>query len=243
MGRGMVKNIVEKGSFTSPLAIYNRTAGNSSEIPNSQPTNVTILFGSLDYSPSSGNQAEEYIQLINPNNFAVDISGWRLSGAVDHTFQGGVVIPSTASFNMLYVVPDKKAFRARATPPRGRQSLYVEGPYKGQLSARGETIFLSDKTGRVVQTNTYVGNPSGPQAYLRITEIMYHPPIAPPGSLYETEDFEYIEFKNTGPTDLNLAGVHFTNGVEFAFPRQHSGSRRLCARRAQHRRFHFPLRG
>ena len=47
---------------------------------------------------------------------------------------------------------------------------------------------------------------------------MYHPPIAPPGSLYETEDFEYLEFKNTGPTNLNLAGVHFTNGLEFAFP-------------------------
>ena len=29
--------------------------------------------------------------------------------------------------------------------------LYVEGPYKGQLSARGESIILTDKNGNRVQ--------------------------------------------------------------------------------------------
>jgi len=198
--------------------VFDQKMGIPTEFPDAQPTNVIINIGAIDYNPSSGNQAEEYIQLINPNNIAVDISGWTLSGAVQHTFQGGVVIPRTGSSNLLYVVADKNGFRHRATAPKGGMGLYIEGPYKGQLSARGETIILSDKTGRIVQTNTYVGNPSGPQQSLRITEIMYHPPFAPLGSGYEAEDFEYIEFKNIGPTDLNLAGVHFTNGVEFAFP-------------------------
>jgi hypothetical protein len=183
---------------------------------NRQPTNVVILIGAIDYNPSSGNQAEEYIELINTNNIAVDISGWTLTGAVVHTFQGGVVIPSIAPSNRVYVVPDKKAFRARTTGPRGGQRLYIEGPYKGQLSARGETIILADKTGRIVRTNTYIGSPSLPQQYLRITEIMYHPPN-PPSGPYEAEDFEYIELKNIGPVSIDLTGVHFTNGVEFAF--------------------------
>src|SRR5262249_55570376 len=160
---------------------------------NRQPTNVIILIGAIDFNPASGNQAQEYIQLINTNRIAVDISGWTLSGAVEHTFQGGVVIPSG---NSVYVVPDKKAFRSRTTGPRGGMGLYVEGPYKGQLSARGETIILSDKTGRIVQTNQYAGNPSLAQSYLRITEIMYHPGAPPAGSLYDQEDFEYIELKN-----------------------------------------------
>jgi len=179
---------------------------------NAQPTNVTILVGAIDYNPSSANQAEEYIQLINTNRIAVDISGWKLAGAVEHTFQGGVVIPSS---NSVYVVPNKKAFRNRSVAPKGGMGLYVEGAYKGQLSARGETILLTDKAGRLVISNSYVGNPSLPQQYLRITEMMYHPPTAGAGS-YE-EDFEYLELKNIGPVAINLTGVHFTNGIEYIF--------------------------
>ena len=194
------------------------TVADAANLPDSQPTNTVININALDFSPSSGKQAEEYIRLVNPNAIYVDISGWKLTGAVTHTFQAGVVIPPAGQSNTLYVVPDKKAFRARATGPRGGQQLYIEGPYSGQLSARGETIYLVDNTGRLVATNLFVGAPSGPQQWLRITEIMYHPPASPAGSPYEAEDFEYIEFRNTGPTNINLAGVHFTNGVEFTFP-------------------------
>ena len=189
---------------------------NSAEFPNAQPTNVTILIGSIESNPSSGNQDEEYIQLINTNNIAVDISGWKLSGAVQHTFQAGVVIPSLVPSNRVYVVSNKKAFRARATAPRGGMGLFVEGPYQGQLSARGETIILSDKNGRVVATNVYPGNPSLPQQYLRVTEIMYHPAPAPNGP-YLAEEFEYIELKNIGPEEISLLGVRFANGIDFAF--------------------------
>ncbi len=200
--------------------IFDRKMGIPTEFPDAQPTNVTILVGSFDYQPSSGNQQEEYIELINTNNIAVDISGWKLSGAVEHTFQGGVVIPrGGAPTNRLYVVANKKAFRSRATAPRGGMSLYIEGPYKGQLSARGETVVLSDKVGRIVTTNTYSGNPSPAQQYLRVTEIMYHPAKAAPGAspAYDAEDYEYIELRNTGPSTLDLSGVRFTAGVEFSF--------------------------
>ncbi|MBK7998616.1 MAG: lamin tail domain-containing protein [Verrucomicrobia bacterium] len=121
------------------------------------------------------------------------------------------------SSNILHVVANKKAFRSRAISPRGGQGLYIEGPYDGQLSARGETIVLSDDKGRVVSTNLYQGSPSGPQQYLRITEIMYHPPTPPAGSVYEAEDFEYIELRNTGPTNINLTGVRFVRGIDFNF--------------------------
>jgi hypothetical protein len=196
--------------------VFNQKMGGA--LPDPQPVNAVLRFGTLEYNPSSGNQNEEFLTLVNTNNYAVDISGWKLAGAIEHTFQGGVVIPNgVAPTNTLYVVPDKKAFRRRATGPKGNQGLYVEGPYKGQLSARGETIVLIDKAGRTNQSFQYTGNPSGPQKYLRITEIMYHPPGAPVGSPYEAEDFEYIEIKNIGPTNQNLAGVRFMNGIEFDF--------------------------
>lgn len=194
--------------------VFNSKMNNAAEFPDAQPTNVVILTGALDFNPASGNQAQEYLQLINTNRFAVDLSGWTLSGAVELKFQGGAVIPAT---NSMYVVADKKAFRARSVAPRGGMGLYIEGPYKGQLSARGEPIILTDTYGHA-RTNTYVGNPSLPQSYLRVTEIMYHPVRDPGGLAGSEEEYEYLELKNISTNaTLNLNGVHFTNGIEFAF--------------------------
>ncbi|HMC28578.1 MAG TPA: lamin tail domain-containing protein, partial [Verrucomicrobiae bacterium] len=190
--------------------LYNTIA---SSLPASQPSNVVIQVRSVDYSPISGNQAQEYIELFNANNFAVDISGWTISSAVDYTFRGGVVIPANTS---LYVAQDVKSWRARTNGPTGGQGLFVQGNYKGQLSARGETVILTDTTGRQVNSLTYPGTPSLPQQYLRITEIMYHP-TALVGSTNSPEDFEYLELKNIGPVPLNLNGVRFTDGIVFSF--------------------------
>ena len=68
-----------------------------------------IAFGTLDVSPASGNQDEEYIQLLNTNDLAVDISGWQLTGGVEHLFPGGTVIPA---YGAIYITPSAAAFRA-----------------------------------------------------------------------------------------------------------------------------------
>src|SRR5688572_3610967 len=109
----------------------------------------------------------------------------------------------------IFVSPDVRAFRARTTGPRGGQGLFVQGAYKGQLSARGETVRLEDKSGRLVAAANYAGNPSLAQQYLRITELMYHP-SALAGNTNSAEEFEYMELKNIGPVTLNLNGVRFT---------------------------------
>ncbi len=182
-------------------------------IPAAQPTNVVITFGGLDYNPASTNQAQEYIELINTNNFPVDLSGWKIKGAVDFTFAQGTVVFTT---NRVYVTPDVRAFRARTTGPRGGQRRLAVGPYKGQLSARGETLVLVTPTGVTNSSITYVGAPSLAQQYLRITEVMYAPPLVA-GAPFLREEYEYLELKNIGPVPLNLTGIHFTNGVEFTF--------------------------
>ena len=183
-------------------------------IPNTQPTNVFITFGGIDYNPASTNQAQEYIELINTNAFPVDLSGWKIRGAVDFTFASGTVVFTT---NRVYVTPDVKAFRARTTGPRGGQRRLAVGPFKGQLSARGETLVLVTPDGRTNSSITYVGAPSLAQQYLRITEIMYAPPLLA-GAPFAREEYEYLELKNISTNlALNLTGVHFTNGVEFTF--------------------------
>ncbi|MBN2271372.1 MAG: lamin tail domain-containing protein, partial [Sedimentisphaerales bacterium] len=190
---------------------YDQNAG----IPDSQPANPTITIGSIDYNPASHNQNEEYIELLNPNAYAVDITGWKLNDAVEHTFPPGTVIPSGGS---LYVTPDAFSFRNRSVSPKGGQQRFVQGNYKGHLSSWGETISLLDAEDYLVDELTYTGNPSDAQRYLRITEIMYHPADADPASPFNDEDYEYIELKNIGPASLSMEGVKFTDGIEVNLP-------------------------
>jgi hypothetical protein len=209
-------SLMKTGYFAPrrPWAFDTLRYANNGPYVGTQPSNAVIHFGAIEFNPSSGGQDQEYIQLVNPNTYAVDLSGWRLSGAIDYTFRPGVVIAPT---NSLYVSPNVNAFRARATGPRGRQGLFVQGNYDRRLSARGESLQLSDPGGRLVRATNYLGNPSPAQRYLRITEIMYHPPPSPPGLAVDPEEFEYVELKNIGPGTLDLSGVHFAGGLDFNF--------------------------
>ena len=187
----------------------------SARIPHAQIGSPVINFGAVEFHPASGNQAQEYIELQNPNVAAVDISGWRMAGAVDFTFAPGTVLPASGH---LYLSPDVVAFRARTSGPRAGLGLLIVGNYQGQLSARGEALWLLDAAGLGIATNVYAGNPSPAQQFLRITELMYHPPVVATGNTNGPENFEYIELKNISPSaTLDLSGVHFTNGIGFSF--------------------------
>jgi hypothetical protein len=141
----------------------NRTSqpvGGNAGIPEAQPEDATITFGAYEYDPPSGNQDEEYVELVNPNAYAVDLSGWRLAGGIEHTFVPGTVL---VAGGRLYVSPKVQAFRSRPTSPKGGEGRLVQGNYRGHLSRWGETVRLLDRRGRVVDTLAYVGegNPAG----------------------------------------------------------------------------------
>lgn len=183
-------------------------------IPPAQIGNPTVEFGAIDFNPLSANQAEEYIELINENPTAVDMSGWRIDGEVRFSFAPGTVV---GAGRRLYVSPDIKAFKARSRSPRGGEGRLVVGPYRGQLSARGGFLALIGADGAVVSVTNRVGQPSVAQQFLRVTELMYHPPPPAEGAPYGAEDFEYIELTNIGPEPLDLRGVRFVAGIGFSF--------------------------
>jgi hypothetical protein len=190
---------------------YNIPGSYSALIPNAQPANPEINFGSFEYNPPSGNQDEEYIQLTNPNSYAVDISGWKLSGGIEHTFLPGTVIIAGGS---LYVCPNSVVFRARATYPTGGRGLFVQSNYKGHLSNWGEMINLLTEKDYLIDSMNYTGNPSDQQRYLRITEIMYHPAQA---GIFNEEEYEFIELQNIGTQSVLLDEVKLTDGIYYQF--------------------------
>lgn len=184
------------------------------QIPDAQPAQFSLQIGQVDFNPVSWNQDEEYIEIINPNAFAADISGWTVEDAVEHTFPGGTVIPAGGS---LYLTPNALAFRNRATAPTGGQHLFVQGNYKGHLYNWGETITIYDTQRNVAVSQSYIGNPTDAQRYLRITEIMYHP-LDTDNPVYPDEDYEYLELTNIAAAPLSLDGIAFTEGINYQFP-------------------------
>jgi hypothetical protein len=113
-------------------------------IPGPQVGVPALAFGAIERSPASGNDDEEFIEIVNPTGDAADISGWTLSGDVDFTFAPGTVVPAHGS---LYVSPDVNAFRARASAPTGGMGLLVVGDYSGHLKSEGAPVFLKTNTG------------------------------------------------------------------------------------------------
>jgi hypothetical protein len=216
--------------------LFNTTAGTrptlgGDNIPDT-PQNVGpggVVIESLDFLPASGNPGEEYVILRNTTGVAVDLTGWTLAGAIDHSFAPGTVIPAGAGtpatdyLGLLHVVKDAVAFRARATGPTGGQRRFIQGNYSGQLSARGEQLTLLNTTGAVIHTFGYAGTPTAHQTGLRVSELCYAP--LPPTSAEAAAipgvaagDFEFIELVNIGPIPLNLAGITFSQGITFTFP-------------------------
>jgi hypothetical protein len=193
-------------------SIHNPSYDQNAGIPDAQPADVAIEFGMVEFNPASGDQNEEYVELVNPNSIAVDISGWRLEEGIEHLFPPGTVIPAYGS---LYVTPNAVAFRNRSTSPKGGEQRLVQGNYKGHLSSWGETVDLLDNNDRLVSTVTYPGDPSDQQRYLRITEIMYNPADA---GDFDSQACEYVELQNIGTASLSLAGVKLTDGISYRFP-------------------------
>jgi CotH kinase protein/Lamin Tail Domain len=206
-----VKHSITNATPGFPVGI---TKTSNAGIPLSQPAASSVSIAGVEFNPASSNQLEEYVCVTNPQPYAVDISGWKVDGGVSFTFKPGTVMPGNS---VLYLSPDVNAFRARAATPRGGQGHFVQGPYQGQLSARGESLTITDTFGRQVSSNSYVGNPSLAQQHLRITEIMYSPSLLA-GNTNAAQEFEYIELKNiSGSVTLNLNGIRFINGIEFNF--------------------------
>lgn len=200
-------------------------------IPDSPQANEfgMVSIQSVDYLPSSGSQLDEYLVLKNQLGVAVDLSGWTLSGAIDHKIEAGTVVPSgsgsaTAQYRgLLYVVKDAASFRGRSSSPRGSQRRLVQGNYQGQFSARGESVELRDEIGVLIASFSYEGNPGLLQQALRISEISYHAAdpsdaelLAMPG--VKSSDFEFIELLNISDEVIELNGAYFSNGIDFTFP-------------------------
>jgi hypothetical protein len=104
-------------------------------------------------------------------------------------------------------------------PPTG---IEVGETYRARVRMQDTTGRWSHWSAPVEFTVTEPTSGADVRDFLRITELMYNPgdpSAAEQGAGFtDNDDFEFIELQNVSTTStLNLAGVHFANGIEFDF--------------------------
>ncbi|MFT5126105.1 MAG: hypothetical protein ACI97B_004758, partial [Verrucomicrobiales bacterium] len=88
-----------------------------------------VVFNELMYNPPGPDQGQEWLELHNQMAVNIDLSRWRISGAVGYDFPEGTVIP-------------------------GGGYLVVTG-FVGSLNNRGETLRLRNAADRIMDELDY----------------------------------------------------------------------------------------
>ena len=115
-----------------------------SSVPRTQPSTPRVVISEIHYNPAD--DGPEFLELVNLEPTAIDLSGWRIDG-VDLDVPFGAVIPARGR---VVVTDDDRAFRA-AHP--GLEVVVIE--YRGGLKNSGETITLADASGRPIDVVPY----------------------------------------------------------------------------------------
>ncbi len=112
---------------------------------------IAVVFNEIDYHPVDEVNQSEWIELRNMHHICVDLSGWRLTGAVDFTFPEGT---SLAAGGFLVV----------AQRPAQMAPVPVLGPWTGKLKNGSETIRLKNRSGRIMDELDYENDGDWPAA-------------------------------------------------------------------------------
>ncbi|RYD61334.1 MAG: hypothetical protein EOP83_17270, partial [Verrucomicrobiaceae bacterium] len=126
----------------------------------------TAVINEIQYRPADKTSLEEFIELHNPGDAAIDLSGWTLSDAVTFAFPGGTTLPAGG---YLIVAEKPSVILAKY----GKTAL---GPWTGKLSSTGERIDLKDGGGALKDRVEYgVGFPwpTGPDGAGSSAELIH----------------------------------------------------------------------
>jgi CotH protein/lamin tail-like protein/fibronectin type III domain protein len=137
----------QRSQLFKAIAARRTVFNTDSRVPADQPAAPNIVIDEIQHSPTGGGDAE-FLELYNPSDTAIDLSGWSISDGIGLTVQPGTVIlpKSTMTF-----VANDPTFRTTYG-----STIFVGGRYTGGLSG-GETLTLKRDDGSVADQVTYGG--------------------------------------------------------------------------------------
>jgi hypothetical protein len=131
-----------------------------------------IVIDEVMYHPVDVN--DEYVEIFNPTDVAIELANptgsWRLSGAVEYTFDAGLSLApgrrlvvvgfdpfvETARLNALAIAHDVESFAP---------GVEIVGPWQGNLANAGERLALEKPQA--------TGDVDNPVAWVIIDEVIY----------------------------------------------------------------------
>ena len=108
--------------------------------------------------------------------------------------------------------PTPLPFGIGTTSPTGNEERLAVGPYSGHLSNFGEILTLANSTAATVSTFNTPVDPSDPQLYLVISEIMYHPADPNP----EAEFIELMNISDFVAGEFEWSSFHRWNRLQLS---------------------------
>lgn len=109
-----------------------------------------VVIHEIHYDPADETSREEFVELYNGGEAEVDVSGWRLTEAIEWVFPAGTTIPAGG-----YEVVGEDPATLMAV-----FGVAAAGPWEKGLSNDGERLILEDAAGQVVDEVDYgVGFP------------------------------------------------------------------------------------
>jgi hypothetical protein len=105
-----------------------------------------IVFSEVHYHPPGDIADEEFVEIVNRGVRWVDVSEWKITGAIEFTFPDDVVL---APGDHVAIARRAEALRSRARTAR------ILGDFKGRLSNSNEILVLENRTGRTIATLHY----------------------------------------------------------------------------------------
>ncbi|MEN8796301.1 MAG: lamin tail domain-containing protein [Akkermansiaceae bacterium] len=103
------------------------------------------VINEIHYNNDLNTIRNEFVELHNPDGVSVDLSGWKLTGAIEYTFPAGSTLPASG---YLVIAEDPATLLSEFR-------VTAFGPYRGRLNSEGERLELIDASGNEVDGVDY----------------------------------------------------------------------------------------
>ena len=99
-----------------------------------------IVINEIHFDPLEAQLNDEFVELYNAGDETVDVSAWRLSGAIAYTLPQGTNPLEPGGYLVVALDPASTLFAG----------MDVLGPWEGRIDGDGERVVLRDTSGASV---------------------------------------------------------------------------------------------
>ena len=167
IGFGGQETGVSMGRYPDGAPTFRRLSAITQGTTNAPPLQSPIVINEIMYSPISGNNDDEFVELYNRSTNAVNIGNWKFTSGINFTFPPNTIVPTGG-----YMVVAKNANHLKANYNNlGPANLM--GDFGGTMANGGERIALAAPDYEVT-TNTSGQLKTNVAFHFVINEVTYN---------------------------------------------------------------------